>query len=243
MDWNEINLRLGLAVLFGFIVGIEREHHHRPAGVKTHILVCVGAALVSLTQVEITSETIRLIRSDPSLANVLKADIGRLGAQVISGIGFLGAGTILRNKGQIKGLTTAATLWLTACVGLAVGMGYYLISITTIVLTMAILILLHVYQEIILKVRGVKHIEVSVFNKYESMRFIKKYCDAHGITIESVEFSSQDTSMESDEVVQSLLSYTYIVLIPRTTTIKKVLTDWQMDQYVVSAVICDTVSE
>ena len=102
MELREILLRLGLAVLFGLMVGIEREHRHRPAGIKTHILVCVGAALVSLIQAEMVTETVKMIKADPSLSNVLKADIGRLGAQVISGIGFLGAGTILRNKVTIK---------------------------------------------------------------------------------------------------------------------------------------------
>jgi putative Mg2+ transporter-C (MgtC) family protein len=240
MEWSDVLLRLGLAVLFGLLVGMEREHHHRPAGVKTHILVCVGAALVSLMQVQMTAETVQIVGADPGLSNVLKSDVGRLGAQVISGIGFLGAGTILRDKGTIKGLTTAATLWLTACVGLAAGMGYYLISVTTIALTMTVLIILHIVQNILLKVRGVKHIEVSLFDKYEAVKFINDYCVSHNITIQSFEMGSQYMSSDSDGLSRPLLSCTYEVLIPRTTTINRVLTDWQMDQYIASAVISDT---
>ncbi len=107
----EIVLRLSLAFIIGFFVGFEREHRHRPAGIKTHVLVCIGAALISILQSKMVDDIIAQVAEKPELAAVLKSDYGRLGAQVISGIGFLGAGTILRTKGSIKGLTTAATLW------------------------------------------------------------------------------------------------------------------------------------
>ncbi len=105
----EIVLRLSLAFIIGFFVGFEREHRHRPARIKTHVLVCIGAALISILQSKMVDDIIAQVAEKPELAAVLKSDYGRLGAQVISGIGFLGAGTILRTKGSIKGLTTAAT--------------------------------------------------------------------------------------------------------------------------------------
>ncbi|HZK39117.1 MAG TPA: MgtC/SapB family protein [Clostridia bacterium] len=111
----EALLRLTLAGVFGGIIGFEREHSHRPAGFRTHILVAVGAALVMLTSSYIFTEYQGLTNMDPA----------RLGAQVISGIGFLGAGTILREGFSVKGLTTAASLWAVSCIGLAVGIGYY----------------------------------------------------------------------------------------------------------------------
>ena len=129
MTWYEILFRLGVALIIGLIIGFEREHHHRPAGMKTHIMVCMGAAIISIIQILISEETIAKIAEDPSLSEALKVDMGRLGAQVVSGIGFLGAGTILQYRGSIKGLTSAATLWLTACIGLAAGMGYYFLAI------------------------------------------------------------------------------------------------------------------
>jgi putative Mg2+ transporter-C (MgtC) family protein len=111
----EIVLRLILAALLGGVIGYEREHTNRPAGFRTHILVCVGAALVMVTS-EFIFERYRVA------ANI---DPARLGAQVISGIGFLGAGTIIRDGFNVRGLTTAASLWAVSCVGIAAGIGFY----------------------------------------------------------------------------------------------------------------------
>lgn len=106
--------RLTLAIVFGGVIGYERGRKRRPAGLRTHILVCIGSALVMITSQYMME--IRHYSTDPS----------RLGAQVISGIGFLGAGTILITvKQQVKGLTTAAGLWASACMGLALGIGFY----------------------------------------------------------------------------------------------------------------------
>ncbi len=108
-----ITFRIMLAILIGGIMGLERGRKNRPAGLRTHILVCLGAALVMMTNQYVY---VAFNASDPV----------RLGAQVISGIGFLGAGTIIvTGNSQIKGLTTAAGLWTAACIGLAVGIGFY----------------------------------------------------------------------------------------------------------------------
>lgn len=109
-----VALRLFIAMLCGGAIGIEREHKRRPAGFRTHILICLGAAITTMT-----SQFLYLQLG-------LYTDIGRLGAQVIAGIGFIGAGTIIVTKRrQVKGLTTAAGLWTCAIIGLAVGAGYY----------------------------------------------------------------------------------------------------------------------
>lgn len=109
-----VAFRLFLAVVFGGIIGLERGAAKHPAGFRTHILLCVGAALVMLTNQYIYSTMTNSV--DPS----------RMGAQVITGVGFLGGGTILVTGGQkIKGLTTAAGLWASACIGLALGIGFY----------------------------------------------------------------------------------------------------------------------
>jgi putative Mg2+ transporter-C (MgtC) family protein len=107
-------LRLVLAAVFGGVIGLERGANKHPAGFRTHILVCVGATLAMLTN-QFIVETMA-IGSDPA----------RLGAQVITGVGFLGVGTIfVTGKSKIKGLTTAAGLWASACLGLALGIGFY----------------------------------------------------------------------------------------------------------------------
>ena len=115
MGLTTIILRLFLAVILGGLIGMEREEKHRPAGFRTHILVCVSSAVVMLTSEYISNVYRGLANADPA----------RLGAQVISGIGFLGAGTIIRQGSNVKGLTTAASLWAVACIGLALGIGFY----------------------------------------------------------------------------------------------------------------------
>ena len=109
-----VSLRMVLAVLCGGAIGIEREFKRRPAGFRTHILICLGAAMTTLT-----SQYLSLIMH-------YYTDMARLGAQVVAGIGFIGAGTIIVTKRQrVKGLTTAAGLWTVAIIGLALGGGFY----------------------------------------------------------------------------------------------------------------------
>ena len=117
----EMIIRLAAACVLGGLIGYEREHVHRPAGFRTHILVCVGAALVM-----VTSEFIYYTYSSQ-----VNLDPARLGAQVISGIGFLGAGTIIKEGVSVKGLTTAASLWAVSCIGIAVGIGFYSGAVVT----------------------------------------------------------------------------------------------------------------
>ena len=109
-----VALRMTLAVLCGGIIGIEREYKRRPAGFRTHILICLGAAMTTLT-----SQYLYLVLGQYT-------DMARLGAQVVAGIGFIGAGTIIVTRRQrVKGLTTAAGLWAAAIIGLALGGGFY----------------------------------------------------------------------------------------------------------------------
>ncbi len=112
--YGDMTARIALACVLGGIIGYERESMNRPAGFRTHILVCVGSALVMMT-----GEFINRNFGGTT-------DPARLGAQVVSGIGFLGAGTILRAGFNVRGLTTAASLWAVSCVGLACGIGFYI---------------------------------------------------------------------------------------------------------------------
>jgi putative Mg2+ transporter-C (MgtC) family protein len=122
-------IRLFVAAFLGGIVGFEREIYNRFAGFRTHILVCVGSCLIMLTSIYMAM----------TYAGQSPADPGRLAAQVVSGIGFLGAGTILHSSSHIRGLTTAANLWMIAGVGLAVGSGFYLPAVFTTLLAFAVL--------------------------------------------------------------------------------------------------------
>ena len=128
-NYWEIVLRLGLALVLGGIIGIERSGTNHDAGMRTHILVCLGASAIM-----VISQTMH---------GVYGGDIGRMGAQVVSGIGFLGAGCILISGNRIKGLTTAAGLWATAAVGLGLGMGYYFTAAVLTVFMLTATLLLH----------------------------------------------------------------------------------------------------
>ena len=125
LNTASVLLRLTLAMFCGGMIGLERARKHRPAGFRTYMLVCMGAALtVLLSQYEyMMLNTVWAARA----AEIgIRTDVSRFGAQVINGIGFLGAGTILvTGQQKVKGLTTAAGLWASACMGLAVGAGFY----------------------------------------------------------------------------------------------------------------------
>jgi putative Mg2+ transporter-C (MgtC) family protein len=115
INWEFI-LRLFLALLFGGVIGYERESEHKPAGLRTNLLVCLGSCLVVLFE-------LFYHQKNPGVSDHL-----RMAAQILTGIGFLGAGTIIQTRSHVKGLTTAATIWVTATIGIAVGGGFYYIS-------------------------------------------------------------------------------------------------------------------
>jgi putative Mg2+ transporter-C (MgtC) family protein len=119
IDWPEALLRLALAAALGGVLGLERELREREAGLRTHLLVSVGSALFTLVSAYGFHDFLS------SGASVVRADPARIAAQIVTGIGFLGAGAIIRQGLSIRGLTTAATLWVVAAIGLAAGAGYY----------------------------------------------------------------------------------------------------------------------
>ncbi len=126
----EIIFKLALAGVLGGLIGLERESLSRPAGLRTYTLVCIGSALAMIVSIDIYLQYYQTVNADP----------GRIAAQVISGIGFLGAGTIMREGASVQGLTTAAGLWVVACIGLAVGSGLYIPAIATTILILFVLI-------------------------------------------------------------------------------------------------------
>lgn len=136
----EIFLRIILACIFGGLIGFERESINRPAGFRTHILVCLGATIVMISNITLLYK----------YGNIASVDPARYGAQVISGIGFLGAGTIIKEGFTVKGLTTAASLWAVACLGLALGAGHYTIAISA---TLLIFITLETFARFEYKLR------------------------------------------------------------------------------------------
>ncbi len=183
MDIARIFLRLTLAVIFGGIVGIERENKQRPAGFRTHILVCVGSALVMLT-----SEHIFNLYSDK-----VNLDPARLGAQVISGIGFLGAGTIIREGMSVRGLTTAASLWAVACIGLATGMGFYVgAAYGTAIIYLTLFLLRKLENVLRKKVILTLKVTIKTESNTSLLGEIWSVLGRYGVHIRSMEFLAED---------------------------------------------------
>src|SRR5438552_10012519 len=133
LNWDESLLRLALAAILGGLIGVERELREREAGLRTHLLVALGSALFTIVGAYGFHSFLA------SGQSVVRADPTRIAAQIVTGIGFLGAGAIIRQGLSVRGLTTAATLWVVAAVGLAAGAGYYSGAvITTIVALVAL---------------------------------------------------------------------------------------------------------
>jgi putative Mg2+ transporter-C (MgtC) family protein len=126
MDWSHDIVPALLAVGCGAVIGIERQFKHKPAGLRTNIMICLGAAVFTLISERMASGT--------------QGEITRIAAQIVTGVGFLGAGAVIQDRGGIHGLTTAATIWLVASVGMACGARLYYLAIITTVLALAVLI-------------------------------------------------------------------------------------------------------
>jgi len=125
LNWDESLLRLALAAALGGLIGVERELREREAGLRTHLLVAVGSALFTI----VSAYGFHAFLT--SGQSVVRADPTRIAAQIVTGIGFLGAGAIIRQGLSVRGLTTAATLWVVAAIGLAAGAGYYSAAVFT----------------------------------------------------------------------------------------------------------------
>jgi putative Mg2+ transporter-C (MgtC) family protein len=125
MDWTSDIPAILLAVVCGAVIGIERQFKHKPAGLRTNIMICLGAAVFTLISEKMAGE---------------QDSITRIAAQIVTGVGFLGAGAVIQDRGGIHGLTTAATIWLVASVGMACGARLYYLALITTVLALGVLI-------------------------------------------------------------------------------------------------------
>lgn len=172
-------MRLSAAILLSGLIGGEREHINRPAGMRTHILVCLGAALVTVTSEYVCRRYMGVMNVDPT----------RLGAQVVSGIGFLGAGTIIKEGFSVKGLTAAASLWAVSCVGLACGTGFYGAAI---IATLMIFFMLQIMKKIIWSRTGTRSLTVISEDAGNSVRAAMKIFSALSLTVLSSEIVPDD---------------------------------------------------
>lgn len=203
--YTDIFTKIFLACVLAGFIGFEREAVQRPAGFRTHILVCVGATIAMITNIEL----VRLF------SDVASVNPGRLGASVISGIGFLGAGTIIRQGASVKGLTTAASLWTVACLGLVIGTGLYAIAVIS---TIVILITLNTFSRIEKKIGPGKNLLTISINTADMPGQIGKIGNALG---------SLDTKIKSIKVLPSndkdIINLKITVFLPKKITSDDIL--------------------
>jgi len=172
-----VTLRLLLAAILGGLIGLERESGNKAAGLKTHTLVSLGSCLIMITSIDIFETIGRGFIGDP----------GRIAAQVVSGIGFLGAGTILRSGFGVKGLTTAASLWLVAAIGLTVGLGsYFAATIATVIVFIILLVLPRFSQKVKYSHHQLKTIEIVILDEPGQLGAISSILGEFDVDIRSV---------------------------------------------------------
>ena len=175
-EWVII-FRLVLAAVLSGIVGFEREFHGRAAGFRTHILLCVGSTLIMITSVHIFDIYSGRAPIDPA----------RLAAGVVTGIGFLGAGTIMRYKASVRGLTTAASLWVVTGIGLAVGSGLYFGSVITTVLAVITLMFFGRLEHAMIRKDWYKTVIVESGDGLEHLKKVREVLAEYGAEINDLE--------------------------------------------------------
>jgi len=201
---SEVFIRIILACFLGGLIGIERESVNRPAGFRTHILVCMGASLVMLTSIFLFDKYSASTDLDPA----------RLGAQVISGIGFLGAGTIMREGLTVRGLTTAASLWAVACIGLATGSGFYSGSIIATVFVFIILFFFSKFENYVSKKHNEIYLRILTINKPGQIGRIGTELGKMCISIVNIKLEAVDDTM---------IAVILAAKIPRNTEVSEVI--------------------
>lgn len=206
--------RLLLALVLGGLIGFEREKNSSAAGFRTHILVCLGSALIMLLSAYGFPE----FASEPNV----RMDPARLAAQVISGIGFLGAGTILRNGMSITGLTTAASLWVVAAIGLSAGAGFYFAAILTTMMVLMSLWILSAVEKKFFRTKREYLVKVHAVQSHGVLNGISSLLEKKGVVIQKLALE------EDDRQDQSSVHITLALRMPKGLKVLAVLDEIRM---------------
>ncbi len=184
---QDIGVKIFLVFICGGLIGIERGHKKRPAGFRTHILVCMGSMTIMLMS--------NLMYEYYYFNYNHLIDPSRIGAQVVSGIGFLGAGTIMKYGTSVKGLTTAATIWTVAILGLCIGAGYYILAISVTFSLEAVLLLFSQIERFIIRKKRLYEVHVQLVNKNKLLGAINYLLSQYQIKILDLQIEKIDPSM------------------------------------------------
>jgi len=200
LDRKQVIFRIFLSIVVGGAIGFERERKNRPAGFRTHILVCIGACIAVMIQLYIVQYMKEMIRIDGEFRYLLSADISRMASQVITGVGFLGAGTIIRDKGSVKGLTTAASIWVVACIGISVGLGFYFLSLVGFLGLIISLIVFENIESSVIDKNKEYNIIIEYLPKNNVMEYIIGELLRNQITIKSIRIFHKN--INEDEIIK-----------------------------------------
>ncbi len=217
---NEINtqtsiFRIVLSLVLGIVIGTERQINRHNAGLRTFILICVGSTIAMLVSIYVPQIYPHFLNGDP----------GRIAAQVITGVGFLGAGAIIqRGKGDVQGLTTAACIWLAAAIGLAVGAGLYIVSIVVTIITLIILVVFDIFEYRIFERGTHKRLIVRSATASPDIERLKSILCKAGIFV-------RDTTFYSDFNKQTT-NITFSIYLKNSIRLEKVCDDLRAEQSV-----------
>jgi putative Mg2+ transporter-C (MgtC) family protein len=189
-------LRMVMSFIAGGFIGWDRERRLQPAGLRTHILICMGATLVMLIYIFIPQTFTQFQNGDP----------GRIAAQAVTGIGFLGAGAILKMGVNIKGLTTAASIWITAALGLAIGCGLYMVSMISVGFILFVLWALDIFEKRMFIQKLSKTLKIRVKHNHFDVDYVKGILKKHKIAV---------TTVDVDSDIENLVKiYTFVIVFP-----------------------------
>ncbi len=222
LTWLDVFIRVTVSVLIGMAIGIERELSNHPAGMKTHALVCLGAAITTM----ISAEMCYSLLGNNALDASSKVDMSRIASGVVSGIGFIGAGAIIKSKdgSVVTGITTAATVWISGCMGLAIGMGYFRIIAIAMLAILFTTITLKALENRFIKHRGTRFIEIITPDKRNMLPALEDYFDRKQIIITSFDCTRiyRDDSDDSDKTEYCCR---YFLRVPKSVPFNIVMRD------------------
>lgn len=216
ITWQTSLVRILISFFIGLLIGIERETHDQPAGLRTHILISVGSTIIMLISIYIPQTFTEFQNGDP----------GRIAAQVVSGIGFLGAGAILKYGTDVKGLTTAASIWAMAALGLAVGAGMFVVGFIGVAVILFALTVMNLFEKKIFKERTIRRVELCIKKKDSDIQVLKDVLKDQDIKIISTGFE-RNINEATDKIV-------FIVGVTRKINIKKLSDNFEKQPGIVS---------
>lgn len=169
LDYLDV-IKLMLAILVGGVIGTERKYRDKAAGLRAMIFICVGATLFTIYSLKMGGTSV---------------DRTRIAANIVSGVGFLGAGAIIRDAGRVKGMTTAATVWIVAALGMGIGAGFFMFSVVTILIIMVVLVILHPVERLVGQSRQRRFYRVICSIDMDKLKTMETMFDNSGLRIRS----------------------------------------------------------